>query len=316
MRVSGPPVGRARCSRPRRAVAERELFEQRLGEAVVVVAGDEDDARARHRFAELLEERVGRASRTRARGKVAQLEHVAEQDEAVGGGDLLEQDAADRRVAGDVLAGGGAEVQVGNDRGAHPGQRNGAALCLARAAANARGSAWLLSQSLARMPGWLSSAKSGWRPCNGIELAYQEVGDPDGEPLMLVMGLATQMIAWDEELCVDAGRTRLPRRSLRQPRHRPLDQARLGRRAGAAPTSSSAAAAPRRICSPTWPRTRSALMDHLGIDSAHVVGDLDGRDDRPDLAIEHPRADPLAGLDALDHRQPLGGARRPSRSSD
>src|SRR5262249_13182930 len=39
-------------------------------------------------------------------------------------------------------------------------------------------------------------------PANGVELAYQEVGDPDGEPLILVMGLATQMMAWDDELCV------------------------------------------------------------------------------------------------------------------
>ena len=27
------------------------------------------------------------------------------------------------------------------------------------------------------------------------------MGDPDGEPLLLVMGLATQMIAWHEGLC-------------------------------------------------------------------------------------------------------------------
>ena len=38
-------------------------------------------------------------------------------------------------------------------------------------------------------------------PANGIELAYQEMGDADGEPLLLVMGLATQMIAWDEGFC-------------------------------------------------------------------------------------------------------------------
>ena len=36
---------------------------------------------------------------------------------------------------------------------------------------------------------------------NGIKLAYQEMGDPGGEPLLLVMGLATQMIAWPDELC-------------------------------------------------------------------------------------------------------------------
>src|SRR3978361_116595 len=36
---------------------------------------------------------------------------------------------------------------------------------------------------------------------DGIELCYQEMGDPDGHPLILVMGLATQMIAWDREFC-------------------------------------------------------------------------------------------------------------------
>jgi pimeloyl-ACP methyl ester carboxylesterase len=36
---------------------------------------------------------------------------------------------------------------------------------------------------------------------NGIELAYQEACDPDGEPLILIMGLATQMLAWQEDFC-------------------------------------------------------------------------------------------------------------------
>jgi len=44
-------------------------------------------------------------------------------------------------------------------------------------------------------------ADEQFAPANGIELCYQEMGDPDGEPLVLIMGLATQMIAWDEEFC-------------------------------------------------------------------------------------------------------------------
>src|SRR3954454_22442871 len=43
---------------------------------------------------------------------------------------------------------------------------------------------------------------------NGISLAYQTFGDPASRPLLLVMGLATQMLAWHEEFCselVDAG---------------------------------------------------------------------------------------------------------------
>ena len=38
----------------------------------------------------------------------------------------------------------------------------------------------------------------GIAPVGEVELAYEELGDPDGEPLLLVMGLGMQMIAWDE----------------------------------------------------------------------------------------------------------------------
>jgi pimeloyl-ACP methyl ester carboxylesterase len=43
---------------------------------------------------------------------------------------------------------------------------------------------------------------------NGIEIAYETFGDPAHRPVVLVMGLATQMIAWHDELCgllVDRG---------------------------------------------------------------------------------------------------------------
>jgi pimeloyl-ACP methyl ester carboxylesterase len=36
---------------------------------------------------------------------------------------------------------------------------------------------------------------------NGIELAYETFGDPGAPPAVLIMGLATQMIAWPDELC-------------------------------------------------------------------------------------------------------------------
>lgn len=37
--------------------------------------------------------------------------------------------------------------------------------------------------------------------CNGLQLAYDRFGDPHGQPLLLIMGLGTQMIAWDEAFC-------------------------------------------------------------------------------------------------------------------
>ena len=35
----------------------------------------------------------------------------------------------------------------------------------------------------------------------GVELCYQTFGDPDGDPLLLVMGLGGPMTWWDPELC-------------------------------------------------------------------------------------------------------------------
>lgn len=43
---------------------------------------------------------------------------------------------------------------------------------------------------------------------NGVEIEYETFGDPDGLPLLLIVGLGSQMIAWDDEFChslVDRG---------------------------------------------------------------------------------------------------------------
>ncbi len=36
---------------------------------------------------------------------------------------------------------------------------------------------------------------------NGLDIHYDEFGDPSGRPLLLVMGLGAQMILWDEDFC-------------------------------------------------------------------------------------------------------------------
>ena len=64
---------------------------------------------------------------------------------------------------------------------------------------------------------------------NGIELCYDTFGDPKAPPMMLIMGLAAQMIAWDDEFCALLARHGLLRHALRQPRHRPVDPDRAGR---------------------------------------------------------------------------------------
>jgi pimeloyl-ACP methyl ester carboxylesterase len=46
-----------------------------------------------------------------------------------------------------------------------------------------------------------AAAKPGRVSANGVELAYETFGDPSAEPVVLIMGLATQMIAWPDEFC-------------------------------------------------------------------------------------------------------------------
>ena len=50
-------------------------------------------------------------------------------------------------------------------------------------------------------------------PVNGIEIAYETHGDPDDEPLLLVMGLGAQLIALAHRAVRGARRPRLLRRS-------------------------------------------------------------------------------------------------------
>ncbi len=124
-------------------------------------------------------------------------------------------------------------------------------------------------------------------PANGIELAYQEMGEADGEPLLLVMGLATQMLAWDEGFCgllVDRG----------------FRVVRFDNRDIGCSTKIESAGVPsridlmsgRRATAPYLLRDMAAdtigLIDHLGIDSAHVVGASMGGMIAQTLAIEHP----------------------------
>jgi pimeloyl-ACP methyl ester carboxylesterase len=121
---------------------------------------------------------------------------------------------------------------------------------------------------------------------NGIELCYQEIGEPDGEPLVLVMGLATQMIAWFDGFCsllADRGYRviRFDNRDIGRSTH--LNQLGmpsrtdmlLGRR-GSAPYLLSDMA-----------KDTVGLLDFLELDQAHVVGASMGGMIVQQMAISH-----------------------------
>jgi pimeloyl-ACP methyl ester carboxylesterase len=124
-------------------------------------------------------------------------------------------------------------------------------------------------------------------PANGLEIVYQEMGDPSGEPLVLVMGLATQMLAWDEGFC-----SLLADRGFRVIRFDNRDIGRSTKLQSAGVPSRLDMMSGRRATAPyllrDMARDTTGLMDHLGIDSAHVAGASMGGMIVQTMAIEHP----------------------------
>jgi pimeloyl-ACP methyl ester carboxylesterase len=120
---------------------------------------------------------------------------------------------------------------------------------------------------------------------NGLKLAYETFGDPAQPPVLLVMGLGTQMIAWPDEMCEEIARRgfyviRYDNRDIGLSTH--LDELpvpsmtdMLLRRRAPYKVSDMAA-------------DGVALMDELGIDSAHVVGASMGGFIAQTIAGKHP----------------------------
>ncbi len=127
-------------------------------------------------------------------------------------------------------------------------------------------------------------------PVNGIEIGYETYGDPDGEPLLLVMGLGAQLIAWPIEL-VDA----LVDRGFHVVRYDNRDVGLSTKFDGAGGdflTTFMAATQGEPIETAyqlsDMAADGMALLDHLGIESAHVVGASMGGMIAQTMAIEHP----------------------------
>lgn len=125
-------------------------------------------------------------------------------------------------------------------------------------------------------------------PANGIQLCYQEMGEPDGEPLVLVMGLATQMIAWFDGLC-----QLLADRGFRVIRFDNRDIGRSTKIGSAGVPSKVDLLLGRRANAPyllsDMAKDTVGLLDFLEIDQAHVVGASMGGMIVQQMAIDHPR---------------------------
>ncbi|HJW68233.1 MAG TPA: alpha/beta hydrolase [Candidatus Binatia bacterium] len=126
---------------------------------------------------------------------------------------------------------------------------------------------------------------------NGIEIEYEVIGPPGNRPLLLVMGLGTQMIHWDDELCAE-----LVARGHRVIRFDNRDVGGSTKLDGdglpnvlaamAAASRGAAVDAPYRLSD--MAADAAGLLDALEIESAHVVGASLGGMIAQTLALEHP----------------------------
>src|SRR6202163_372670 len=121
---------------------------------------------------------------------------------------------------------------------------------------------------------------------NGIELEYETFGDPGAQPLVLISGLATQMISWHEPFC-----ELLAARGLFVIRFDNRDVGLSSRMESAGPPD--IAAAFRGEGQPAYQLDDMAadvagLLDSLGIPAAHLVGASMGGFIAQLVAINHP----------------------------
>ncbi|MFE0090340.1 alpha/beta fold hydrolase [Streptomyces sp. NPDC058991] len=105
-----------------------------------------------------------------------------------------------------------------------------------------------------------------------VRMCFRGEGDPSGEPLVLIMGLGSQLIHWPQEL-VDG----LGERGYRVIRPDNRDSG-----------LTEWKEAPSRYYLRTIARDTVELLDHLGIEQAHVVGASMGGMVAQLLAIEYP----------------------------
>ncbi|MEV2265537.1 alpha/beta fold hydrolase [Nonomuraea africana] len=117
---------------------------------------------------------------------------------------------------------------------------------------------------------------------NGIEIAYDTFGTPGDRPLLLIMGLGSQLVHWDEEFCeLLASRgnqvVRYDNRDVGLSTH--LTDAGV-------PEPAPGAAAPYLLSD--MADDAAGLMDALGWPAAHVLGVSMGGMIAQALAIGHP----------------------------
>jgi len=124
-------------------------------------------------------------------------------------------------------------------------------------------------------------------PANGIEMVYEAFGDPADPTVLLIMGLGVQMLGWDAEFC-----ELLAGRGFHAVRFDNRDVGRSTKiEGGPRPDLMAAAMGDASSASYTLDEMAddcAALLEHIDVEGAHVVGASQGGMIAQALAIRHP----------------------------
>ena len=150
----------------------------------------------------------------------------------------------------------------------------------------------------------------------GVELCYQTFGSPGGDPLVLVMGLGGPMTWWDPELC-----TMLAEAGFHVVRFDNRDTGKSSRVEGRVSRKDLVKSFLGRSGRPPYTLSDMAadafgLMDHLGWDSAHLVGVSMGGDDRADDGDLRTDPGPVADQHHVDDRKADGRLAAPQPAAE
>src|SRR3954451_2769605 len=121
-----------------------------------------------------------------------------------------------------------------------------------------------------------------------VTLCYETFGDPSDPAMLLIMGLGTQMVAWREDFC-----RQLADRGFFVIRYDNRDSGKSTSMKGRPITTREMVT--RRVKEPAYTLEEMAddavgLLDHLGIEQAHVVGALMGGMIAQHVALRYPGA--------------------------
>jgi pimeloyl-ACP methyl ester carboxylesterase len=142
---------------------------------------------------------------------------------------------------------------------------------------------------------------------NGIDIHYETLGDAADPPMLLIMGLGAQLIAWDDELC-----QQLAGRGFHVIRYDNRDVG-LSTKFDDTPEPDTMAVLQGDRSSVAYSlddmaNDAAGLLDALGIRRAHIVGVSMGGMIAQLLAIDHPdRVLSLASIMSSPHHPSIGG---------